>query len=621
MTGLDSREPARELPAALYRYWPVVLVACLGLAVSIAAYFGVREREQERQRHRLEQQSSGVATSLISNLTDYLEVLHSVRAFYDANPRVDRAQFRTFATTTLARHPGIKALEWVPRVPGAERQAFEARARAEGLAAFRITERDAAGRLVPAAERSEYYPVYFVEPQAENAQALGHSPQIATRQQALAQARDAGNVVATERFSLIQDRSNGAGVVAFLPVYRGGGVPDTIAERRERLMGFVEGVFRVDDIVTATLRGVEPKALNFHLYDDSAADPARFLVGYADGRPLRAPATVSAKPWSLGFDFGSRRWSFMFYPAFGAVAGGLFPWTVLLAGFLFTGLSGGYLFSLLSRKADIEREVIERTTENQRAFEEISRRTLELQQAQELDRLKTNFVSAVSHDLRAPLTSILGYAEFLEEEIGGPLSPAQRGFVEQIGKGTHRMEHLLDDLLDFARIDAGTFVLRVQPVDLGAQIREIAESLTPQLADAHLALEVAVPPTPLLAALDAQRIERVFINLLNNAIKFTPAEGTIRVRAMRSPDGLRCEVEDTGIGIAPEDLPRLFQPFSQIENGLHRGGAGLGLSISKTIVEAHGGSIEVSSKPGQGSLFVLRFPETAERAAETTLSN
>lgn len=621
MTGLETQEAASSPNHSIQRYWPLALATSLGIALSCAAYFGMRDRDLERQHHRLEQQSSSVATSLINNLDDYLEVLYAVRAFYDANPDVDRAQFRTFTDPLLSRHPGIQALEWVPWVRGSERSAYEARARAEGLADFHFTERDGGGRRVTAATRSEYFPVYFVEPQARNAQALGHTPQLKTRMQALATARDAGSVIATERFTLIQERSNGAGVVVFLPIYQGGGVPETLDERRAKLKGFVEGVFRVDDIVAGAVRNLGPQSLNFHLVDESAKANQRFLFGFADGVPLSAPATLSTATWSSVFDFGSRRWSFNFYPATGATTGGLAPWMTLLGGMLFTSLSGAYVFSLLSRKAEIEREVAERTAENQRAFEEIARQTLELRQAQELDRLKTNFVSAVSHDLRAPLTSILGYSEFLEEEIGGKLSPSQRNYVEQIGKGTRRMEHLLDDLLDFARIDAGTFALRVQPTDLAEQIRDIADSLKPQLAAANLALEVVVPPAPLVAELDAPRIERVLINLLNNAIKFTPAEGTIRVKAVRTDAGVSCEVADTGIGIAAEDLPRLFQPFSQLEGGLHRGGAGLGLSISKTIVEAHGGSIEVQSEVGQGSVFVLRFPETVEGAVETTPSD
>lgn len=226
----------------------------------------------------------------------------------------------------------------------------------------------------------------------------------------------------------------------------------------------------------------------------------------------------------------------------------------------------------------------------------------------ELDRLKSNFVNAVTHELRTPLTSIMGYAEFLEDGLGGPLSEQQREFVRQIERGTRRLESLVSDLLDFARIDAGTFKLKLQDSDLGAKIQEIVESLRPQAEGAKLSLEAEVLGAPLRVPMDSQRIGQVLINLLNNAIKFTPQAGSIRVKAYRQGESLRCEVEDTGEGIAPEDLPRLFQRFSQLESGVRRGGTGLGLSIIKEIVQAHGGSVGVESEQGKGSTFWFTLP-------------
>ncbi len=232
---------------------------------------------------------------------------------------------------------------------------------------------------------------------------------------------------------------------------------------------------------------------------------------------------------------------------------------------------------------------------------------------QEVDRLKTVFVNAVSHDLRTPLTSIKGYVEFLEDEIGGPLTPQQREFISQLMKGTQRLENLVDDLLDFARFEAGTFRLKLEDVDLAAKAREIAESLRPQVQEAKLDLETALPAEPLMLQMDALRIERVLTNLINNAIKFTPEAGRITIRVTRESEHARCEIEDSGIGIAPEDAPRLFQRFSQLQDGSAKGGTGQGLSISKTIVEAHEGQIGVRSKgQGNGSTFWFTLPLSQE---------
>jgi PAS domain S-box-containing protein len=254
-------------------------------------------------------------------------------------------------------------------------------------------------------------------------------------------------------------------------------------------------------------------------------------------------------------------------------------------------------------------------TERKRAEEERTQLLLreqaaraEVESARALDRLKTTFVSAVSHDLRTPLTSIKGYAEFLEDEIGGPLTETQREYIMQIVKSGLRLEHLVDDLLDFARLEAGTFTLTVEPAGLTATIAEILDSFRPQAQSARLSLEAELPDQPIALPMDKARIERVLSNLINNAIKFTPEGGRIVVRAREEGGWVRCEVADTGIGIAPEDMPKLFQRFVQLEPGRPKGGTGLGLSISKAIVEAHGGRIGAESRPGNGSTFWFMLP-------------
>jgi PAS domain S-box-containing protein len=251
---------------------------------------------------------------------------------------------------------------------------------------------------------------------------------------------------------------------------------------------------------------------------------------------------------------------------------------------------------------------LEAELERKRAEELAQQRSAELEKAKELDQLKSGFVNAVSHELRTPLTSILGYAEFLEDHVGGSLSSTQAEFVQQIQDSAGRLSRLVDDLLDFARIDAGTFQLKRERQDLAPKLREIVASFLPQAATAHQALVLELPEAPLMLHVDASRIGQVLANLLSNALKFTPADGRITVRALPSAKGVRVEVEDTGEGIAPEERPRLFQRFSQLESGMRKGGTGLGLSISKALVEAHGGSIGVSPVEPHGALFWFTLP-------------
>ncbi len=232
----------------------------------------------------------------------------------------------------------------------------------------------------------------------------------------------------------------------------------------------------------------------------------------------------------------------------------------------------------------------------------------EVEAIRELNRLKTQFVNAVSHDLRVPLTSVMGYAEFLEDEIGGILTPQQTVFVEQIQKNALRLARLVDDLLDFARMEAGTLQLNWEVADLGNRIQEVVDSLRPQIDAAGLSLELDLPPEPVETCFDGPRIERVFFNLLSNAMKFTPPDGRIRVTLAPEGESIRAEVRDSGSGIAAEDLAKLFKPFSQLQGAREKGGTGLGLNIVKLLVEAHGGHVGVTSVLGEGSRFWVSLP-------------
>jgi signal transduction histidine kinase len=229
---------------------------------------------------------------------------------------------------------------------------------------------------------------------------------------------------------------------------------------------------------------------------------------------------------------------------------------------------------------------------------------------QELDRLKSAFVGSVSHELRTPLTAIKGYAEFLEDGIGGELPTQQQAFVGEILQGAARLERLVDDLLDFARLESGAFKLVLAEADLVSKVRAIAHALKPQALEGAITLTLDVPDTPVPLRMDAGRIEQVLNNLVGNALKFTPPGGRVTVSVRPGAEAVRVEVADTGDGIAPAHLPHLFDRFYQVDNTSTRrvGGAGLGLTISKALVEAHGGTIGVETTPGKGSTFWFTLP-------------
>lgn len=251
--------------------------------------------------------------------------------------------------------------------------------------------------------------------------------------------------------------------------------------------------------------------------------------------------------------------------------------------------------------------------EDRKRADELERKNAELR---EVDTLKDQFLSVVSHELRTPINAITGFGSILEDEIAGPLTEPQHRYLGKLLDGANALLALVNDLLDMSRIQAGKFHLTPQPTHFPLIVHDALANLQPLADRKQQLLHNEVPgDLPELVA-DAQRINQVLINLVGNAIKFTPDGGTITVRACleRAPSTgapvLRCEVHDTGPGIAPENLPRLFKQFGQLDMSSTRkaGGTGLGLSISKALVEAHGGQINVESQVGRGSTFWFTLP-------------
>jgi signal transduction histidine kinase len=227
-----------------------------------------------------------------------------------------------------------------------------------------------------------------------------------------------------------------------------------------------------------------------------------------------------------------------------------------------------------------------------------------------LDEMKSGMLSVVSHELKTPLTSIRMASHLLLEERIGPLNAKQTELLMAARDDADRLQKIIEDLLDIGRLESGGVKLDLQSEPAERLVSEVVTPLETAFHDKGLDLEVDVPmETPAVLA-DPARINHVFSNLLSNALKFTPAGGRVRISAQPLEKYVRFIVEDTGIGIPPEYLGRVFERFYRVPRPGQPGGAGLGLAIAKEIVEAHGGTIAVESKVSQGS----RFSFTLQRA-------
>jgi len=262
----------------------------------------------------------------------------------------------------------------------------------------------------------------------------------------------------------------------------------------------------------------------------------------------------------------------------------------------------------------LEQKVAERTEELQRALEELKT----------LDRLKTQFVSNISHELRTPLTPIKGYLGAMLQGSLGPLSPAQQRGLEAIQESVERLHKLIDDLLGYVRMESGQVKLTRRPVDPLALLRRAWEKALPLARSNDQTLSLSAPEALPWVLADPEELLRALHHLLENAVKFTPPGGRITVAArVQGPrpkgepdpqpleaDFVEISVSDTGIGIPEDQLDRIFDRFYQLDGSTtrERGGIGIGLTIVKQIIEAHGSPIQVESRPGQGSTFRFFLP-------------
>lgn len=279
------------------------------------------------------------------------------------------------------------------------------------------------------------------------------------------------------------------------------------------------------------------------------------------------------------------------------------------------------------------------------SYRELEEKNARLQEAfdrlKELDRLKSSFLATVSHELRTPLTSIIGYSEMLSEGLAGDLKAEQLEFVRTIHEKGGQLLSLIVGLLDLGKLESGTMRMKLQLIGVGPVLREVISTLTPTARKRSVRLSLDVAPGIADIRADAERLRQVFLNLVENAIKFTPADGQVTLSARMAPaadddaantedegvtllaptrERVEVRVADTGIGIPLRERTRVFDAFYQVDSSSTReyGGTGLGLSIVKRLVEGHGGTIQIQDNEPKGTVFVVTLPQPEPTLAEAS---
>jgi len=528
--------------------------------------------------------------------------------------------------------PGIQSLQWIPYVPRDKRVAYEEKAQLDGLFGFSISERGSGTDLVRAADRPAYFPVYYAEPTEENETLLGFDmATIPPVLEALERARDTASLTVMPEMPITIGTEVRRGVMAIAPVYRGRSVPASVEGRQSALKGFVVGMLDPAKIVDVTIGlYTTPAWLDIYLYDESARADSGLLhyrpsqLRRTESWPLTLGDVRRGRHMSVEHQVGDRSWSIVVAPVPGSIpfeTSGT-PYGVAAFGAVLTLILANYFITQRNRRRLIEEKVTERTAELSAANRSLANEVQErkrvaraLQNAKEeaeiANHAKSGFLAMISHELRTPLNAIIGFSEILNDEMFGPLGHKKyAGYVRDIRSSGQHLLGLINNILDLTKVEANEFNLRRQPIDLSHAIQEVLRLFHGQARTAGQDIELELDePLPFLHA-DPGAFRQILINLVSNALKFTPEGGLIVVSAKVELGGrLTISVADNGIGIPAEHLDGVFQPFIQVDSSLARKyeGTGLGLPLTKSLVQLHGGTIRIDSAPRHGTTVYVTF--------------
>jgi PAS domain S-box-containing protein len=702
----------------------------LGIVASLSLFDDARNSAEDRVSAEFTIQAESRARDLQEVMSRYEGTIEGFAATFPYQ-RLDAAQFRSYAKSVFLAssvlQSGFETLSWAPRVTDNERKAFEAAARLERHDDFTIRSKSASGTIEPAAPKSEYYPLRYVEPERPNSP-LGLD---LTHLQAVNQAVATGRTTATPTMHMVYGADSS---LLFIPVYptgEGGGA-------RAQPVGMLTFRLSIGAAIDAIVSAFEPVPAGLDLYvvDDGAPRGQRLVYDHpVRGSRVDTTAGDEARAlmqpyWGSSFSFAGRDYTMILRPTSRLLAerlGGA-GWFELSCGLALTALLTLYLITSrvradrlrqlaerLRREIAVRRETEEdlRLTQlamdtsseaiclidrdgrylkvndatcrqtgfsreellkmtlfdiavqadpaawrarwewyrqaGSRSFEAYRRtrdgRTIpvdltgtlirfgdreylftvardatvrrhieqELRTARDLaesaNRAKSQFLANMSHELRTPLNAIIGFSEVISSALFGPLDARYRDYAQDIHGSGHHLLRIINDLLDLSKVEAGRLELHDLPVRVDALFETCRRMVSDRAAAAGIDLDFR--PSPLAINVDELRLEQVLLNLVSNAVKFTPTGGRIGISATLALSGeTMISVTDTGIGIAAEDIPRALQPFGQIDNSLARphGGTGLGLPLAQRLVELHGGTMTLDSELGKGTTVTIVLP-------------
>ena len=548
-------------------YTICVLILLSGMALSLGFYFSLENSNQLKRDKILTNLYGNIHSNIQREIDRNLNSLYALRASYQAYGGWNRQEFGRYASYYTSHINSIQALEWVPAIRLDQRDSFELATQKEGFEGFQIFSRTN-GEVVRAEERAVYYPVYFIEPFADNEAAFGFDPGAfnESRQKAIEQAITTNQAAGSDIITIIQKTNPHNAILVFVPIFSD--------ESNEKLIGLVEGVYLMDKLVDAALIDLDlPSEVNLVISNQNSSGKKLLgtsLPNTGEFSSRESLLTIADQTWVLRLEY------------LGAVASQVIsPFWLLIASLIFTLLIVKVVYDVLT---DNQRRLLKHVVE-------LRRKNHDLEQ----------YTYAASHDLQEPLHSIQSLVGLIHQDYNDQIDDIGKTYLHHINEASQRMSELITNLLRYSHIGKTE---KQMWTNSKAVLEKVVNNLDADLQKNNGTIHIKTE-LPIVMAYPAS-LEQLLHNLIANGLKFqSPNNHPIIEISTKKLKGEVWQfiIKDNGIGFSEEFIGRIFTIFKTLHSRSIYPGSGFGLANCKKIVELHNGKIWAKSKPGSGSTF------------------
>lgn len=533
---------------------------------------------RNEQQQEIDKRIAMVQDSIVTRMRTSETMLRAGTGLFDASEDITRNEWRRFFAKLLAEKEtaDMSAIGYAPVVPATDRDAFEQSMRRDEQANYTVTPRRTTERVI--------VPVMYAEYLANTTpNRLGYDMfSDVDRRQAMEQARDTNEAIMTQPLHF--ENNNNEGVVLYMPVYHRGMPINTVTQRRAAIQGYVYATIRVNELFN-TIAFEDDQNFGFILYQTQDIDESEIFRSLF----VRNRSGVSEPAQTSQLKIFGQQWILAFY-----TTGHVLPAT--LSSTPLNVLAGGMAIAFFVSIA---------------VFLSIAYRTRSFALAEErkLQQAKDGLLSLASHQLRTPATGVKQYIGMVLDGFSGEITKDQTALLKQAYLSNERQLQIINEFLYVAKLGSGSLVISRHRFDLRTVVLDLIDEMRSGIDEQQHKLTVKLlKAAPIVA--DEHSVRMIIENLLSNAIKYTPKRGAITISLKKRGGKYHLSVADTGVGIAEEDMPKLFKQFSRIPNALSHDvvGTGVGLYLAQQLATRNAGEITVTSKPNKGSTFTLSLP-------------